>query len=142
MSLNPHGVGYELVPKAHEGTCLFLQHVQERHNVDESQDRLALYLSMDHDVAEDVNAAYGSSEYKVCEHRSGQCKRNNNKRASAVPLSWVIHWKVKRLSKSSGGRRPMLSQALGTGCRAHYPVFLSPSSKLRPPTSHKAEPAC
>jgi hypothetical protein len=141
MSLNPHGVGYELLPKARKGTCLSLEQVQERHHIDGSQDRLALYLSMDHDVAEDANAAYGSSEYKVCERRSCRCKSNNNKHVSAVPLSWVIRWKVRRSSKSSGGRGPMSSQALRSGCRAHCPVSLSPSSKLWPPTRHK-EPAC
>lgn len=137
-----HGSGHTLTPMAPR--YLSVQTVQEdHHNAPHagSQDRLLLYLSMDHDGAEDYNPVYRSSDYNVCESLPCCHKSKDNTNISAAPPSWATYWKVRQTLKLSGGRGAAWSQASRCGYRAHYLASLSPSLKRRPPKSSK-ENAC
>lgn len=94
---NPHGVGYVLVPKARKGSFHMFNKPRTGHHdipTDESQNRLALYMFMDH-VALDNRNLYESSQYKVCEHHSHCRESKINKHVSGVPPTC---WKVRRSS--------------------------------------------
>lgn len=142
FNTNPHGVGYELVPKARTGSFVLPQK-GHRDDIpaDTSLDRVLLYLSMDR-VAEDDNTMHRIGQYRVCEHRSSGRNSKNNKLVSTVAPRSEMYWKMRRLSKSSGGRGLVQSQASRNGCTVYRLVYLSPSSKLRPPSSPRESACC
>jgi hypothetical protein len=72
---NPHGVGYDLAPKARKVSFQNLQNGYHGIHTDDSHDRLVLSLSMDHGVTGNDSTFYVSGQYKVCEHRAFWCKK-------------------------------------------------------------------